>query len=90
MQDGLAAMLAAPTTDPSPFLSIDIDAARYYEFISQGVIADPDGDLAEMPELKEALEKMMTAPADIFARFKVDMVLTENGVEFTTDATLKD
>jgi hypothetical protein len=43
-----------------------------------------------MPELKEALEDLMAASADMFSRFRVDINLTEHGVEFATSATLKD
>jgi hypothetical protein len=90
MQDGLSAMLEAKTTNPSPFVSIDMDAARYYDFMRQAMVADADGELAEMPELKQALENLMEAPADLFSRFRFDVRFTEHGVELQSNATLQD
>jgi hypothetical protein len=90
MQDGLTAMLNAPVTEPSPFVSIDIDASSYHSLVSESIATTANDELAQMPELKEALEDLMAASADMFSRFRVDINLTEHGVEFATSATLKD
>jgi hypothetical protein len=90
MQDGLTSMLAAPVSDPSPFLSVDIDAAGYYEFIGESMAASAEGDLAENPELQEAIQDLMTAPGNMFSRFKVDVQFTGNGVEIISKANLND
>jgi hypothetical protein len=56
----------------------------------QAMVADADGELAEMPELKQALENLMEAPADLFSRFRFDVRFTEHGVELQSNATLQD
>ena len=90
MQDGLTDLLTTPPAEPLATFSVELDATRYYEFIAAGVAADPDRDLEDVPEINEAVQELMAAPAELFDRFKVDMVFTENGAEFVSSATLKD
>lgn len=90
MQAGLTTMLAAPVSDPSPFMSVDIDAAGYYKFIGESMAANAEDDLAGNPELQEAIQDLMTAPGNMFSRFKVDVEFTGNGVEIISNARLND
>lgn len=90
MQDGLQEMLAADVTSPQPILSIDLDAAKYYDYIAASVAADANAELPEMPEFQAALQDLVSAPRDIFSRFRVDVQFTGNGVEFISTATLHD
>lgn len=90
MQDGLQAMLSEEVTSPQPIVSIDLDAEKYYDYVAASVSADTDGELDEMPELQEALQDIVSAPRDIFSRFRVDVQFTANGVEIISTASLKD
>lgn len=82
---GLEAMLAASPGDPSPFLSLDVDAARYYGFIGDAMALSDDGD--QPPEVVKAQRELMQVFAEMLERISFDVLFTENGIEMPS--TLK-
>jgi hypothetical protein len=89
---GLKAMLKAETADPSPFLSFSMDAARYYEFLGEAVAVADDGEAEEAtpPELKAAVQEIMTAVSSLYDRMTALVFLTSKGVEIRSSVSLKD
>lgn len=88
MQDGLKEMLAADTADNAPFMSLDVDAASYYDMMAIG--AADNEDLGESAEFQAAIRELIAAPRDIFERLHVDVLFTQNGVELMSENTLQD
>ncbi|MFQ5549319.1 MAG: hypothetical protein ACE5FV_13570 [Woeseia sp.] len=86
----LGDMLAAGVSEPPPFFSMEMDAARYYDFIGQAVTVEDDEDDKVPPELRAAIGNMMTVVGDMFSRMTVDIAFTERGIEFPSTIVLAD
>ncbi|MFQ6007265.1 MAG: hypothetical protein ACE5OQ_17390 [Woeseia sp.] len=83
----LGDMLTADFNQPPPFFSMEMDAARYYEFVGQAV-TDDDAEDKVSPELKAAIDDMMGVVGDMFSRMTVDIAFTERGIEFPSTIVL--
>jgi len=83
-------MLDAEGSTPPPFMSFDIDAARYYSFMGEAIAAGDAGDDAATPEMQAALQDLMQSIADLYERMSADVLFTENGIEMHMLETLKD
>jgi len=87
----LEGMLDAEPSDPAPFMSFSVDAARYYAFLGEAIAAGEQGqEDAPSPELQAALQEVMLAVADVYDRMSADVLLTERGVELRSSVVLKD
>jgi hypothetical protein len=87
-EHGLEAMLGAPSKEPSPFLSMNMDAARYYGFIGDAMaIGDSDG---QPPEVAKATADVMRTLERMFKRLAFDVDFTPNGVEIPSTVELAD
>jgi hypothetical protein len=87
----LATMLAADVSDPSPFLSFSMDAARYYGFLGDAIAAgQQDGKDEPSPEMQAALQEIMLAIADVYDRMSADVRFTARGVEIESSVALQD
>ncbi len=85
----LESMLAAAPSVPSPFLSMDIDAARYYSFLGEAMaLGDDEGDSDEGAEIVQATSDMMKSFGDVFSRIAVDIQFTERGIEIPSTIVL--
>lgn len=95
---GLAAMLGAETIDPAPFFSMNMDAARYFEFIrnaseaqTQHVAAEVDDDSEVYLEATRAAQaEVLAALQELYDRILIDVYFTDNGVEMRSVVTLLD
>ena len=87
-EDRLGDMLDASAADPSPFMTIDMDAARYYKFISDSMQADDS--LEALPEMRESIEAMIATVQESVARMSVTIDFSENGVELNSTVRLAD
>jgi hypothetical protein len=86
----VAGMLEAEAMTPPPFMSVSMDAARYYAFLGEAIAAgEAGGDDMPSPEMQVALTDMMDAIAELYDRMWVDVVFTGNGIEIRTVETLK-
>jgi hypothetical protein len=86
-----AGMLAADLSDPAPFLSFSMDAARYYSFLGDAMVAGgEDQENAPSADMQAAMKEVLDAVADLYDRMSVEVMLTERGVELESSVTLKD
>ncbi len=84
-------LLSADASDPSPFMSFSMDAARYYGFLGDAMAAGGDDqENAPSPEMQAAMQEVMAAIADVYDRMSVDVRFTERGVELISSVTLQD
>jgi hypothetical protein len=90
----IPAMLKAAPSDPPPFMSFSVDAARYYKFLAEAIAAaePPEGSdqPAQTPEMKQALNDVMTVVSELYDRIVVEVLLTPRGVEMPSTVTLQD
>lgn len=88
----LAGMLAAASAEPAPFMSMDMDAERYYGFIGD-VMTSPDatqgdGGKEVSPELAQAMGEVMGSLQAMFERISFDVQFTARGVEMPSTMVL--
>ncbi len=83
-------LLGASSADPAPFMSMAVDAARYYGFIGEAMMLDDSGDDGLSPEGRAAMRDMMTTFGELYDRLVMDVHFTSRGVEFDTTVTLND
>lgn len=84
-------MLAAPPAEPSPFMSLDMDARAYYRFIGDVAMQPgPDEEEETSPEVREAVGRTMTALAETIDRIAFDTYFTARGIEFPSTVELAD
>jgi hypothetical protein len=79
-----ADMLVADSADPSPFMSMSMDSARYYAMIGEAMSkeqpADEDGE--PMPEeIRSAMRDIMALSGSMYERMSVEIRFTERGIE---------
>ena len=87
IEDKLGDMLQAKVSDPSPFMTFDMDAARYYNFIGDAMLAD-GGGMDAMPELREATQAIMDMASESFSRLSITVDFTEHGIELQSTVHL--
>jgi hypothetical protein len=92
-EPAIGPMLKAAPSDPPPFMSLSMDAARYYSFLADAIAAaePPEGDeqQAESPEMKQAVNDIMTVVSELYDRIVVEVLLTPRGLEMPTTVTLQ-
>ena len=81
-----AAMLVADSADPSPFMSMSMDSARYYAMLGEAMSkeqpADADEDEVPMPEeIRSAMRDIMVLSGSMYKRMSADIRFTERGIE---------
>ena len=86
------AMLQADVADSKPFVSMSMDAAKYYEFIGQAMMAEEqDEEGEEMPlAMRTAMRDIMVSTGRLYERMLMNVYLTERGIELDTRMTLVD
>lgn len=86
----LGDMLTAAISEPTPFMSMEMDAARYYDFIAQAVALEDDEEDPTPPELKAAISEMIGVVGNMFSRMTIEVKFTERGVEFPSTVVMSD
>ena len=86
----LGDMLSAAVNEPHPFASMEMDTARYYEFISKTMVIEDDGEDSIPPELKAAIGEAMASAGQIFSRMTVRVEFTERGIEIPSTVELSE
>ncbi len=86
----LGDMLTAAISEPTPFMSMEMDAARYYDFIAQAVALEDDEENPTPPELKAAISEMIGVVGNMFSRMTIEVEFTERGVEFPSTVVMSD
>lgn len=93
--DGAAAdagtVLKAPVSARMPFMSVTMDAARYYSLLGDAMVYSPDVEGEEMsPEAREAMRTLMQIGGKMYDRMSFDMMFTDRGMELESTVTLGD
>ena len=86
----LGDMLSSAVNEPHPFASMEMDTARYYEFISKTMVIEDDGEDSIPPELKAAIGEAMASAGQIFSRMTVRVEFTERGIEIPSTVELSE
>ncbi|HEX2138452.1 MAG TPA: hypothetical protein VHG33_01950 [Woeseiaceae bacterium] len=91
---GLTEMLKASAPQPAPFMSMDMDAARYYGFLGDAMAGNlttsDDPDEAQAAEMVQATSGMMKAFEKLFSRVSFDVQFTERGIEIPSRMSLSE
>ncbi len=87
-EDRLGAMLAASVNDPSPFMTLEMDAARYYSLIGDAMMMDGDDAGESMPQLQEAMQAMMNMAKASLSRLSITVDFTGHGIELNSTVHL--
>jgi len=93
----LDGMMTAAINEPHPFMSMEMDSARYYDFIGQTMLIEDDEEGEEgeegekdptSAEIKAAMREIMVVVGDMFSRMTFQVYFTEHGVEFPSTIEL--
>jgi hypothetical protein len=87
-----ANMLLADSAKPIPFMSMNLDAERYYAMLEEVMSQEPvDEDEEETPkELRDAMNRVMLLSGSMYERMSVDVLFTERGIEIGAIMKLSD
>jgi hypothetical protein len=83
-------MLAAAAGDPPPFMSMDMDASRYYAFIGDAIATSEAASEASSAEVNQAVGDIMQGVGKLMDRMSMNVNFTERGIEFPAVMTLND
>lgn len=86
-EKGLEAMLAAPSRQPPPFMSMSMDAARYYTLVGD-IAMHANSD--EAPEVTRANAEILKALGQLIDRISFNVEFTEHGIRMPSTMTLTD
>ncbi|HET6629446.1 MAG TPA: hypothetical protein VFG91_06705 [Woeseiaceae bacterium] len=90
----LTDMLNATSAQPPPFMSMDMDAGRYYGFLGDAIASNTakpdDAGAAEgpSPEMLQATGDMMESFEKLFSRVSFEIKFTERGIEIPSSMSL--
>ncbi|MEX0707202.1 MAG: hypothetical protein WD078_04510 [Woeseia sp.] len=87
---GLGAMMAAKAGDPQPFMSMHMDASRYYAMIGDVVAASGSDDSPSSAEMNMAINDIMQGFSELIDRLSIAVLFTDRGIEFPTEVALSD
>ena len=83
-------LLGASSASPAPFMSIAMDAERYYSFIGEAMMMEDNGDNELSAEGMQALSDIMTTIGELYERMMMDVHFTSRGIEIDSVVTLGD
>jgi len=86
-------VLASDFAELPPIISATVDASKYYEFVAQRSMAEPDEEGAESAlsePARIALRDAMLTIGEMYDRMIVDIHFTERGIEMNSKVTLSD
>ena len=87
-----AEMLVADSASPAPFMSMNMDTARYYAMIGEAMNSDlSDEDGEEVPAaVRKAMSDVVMLSGSMYERMNLDVQLTKRGVEINGLMKLSD
>jgi hypothetical protein len=85
-----AKMLDADGVEPPPFISLSMDADRYYEMVGEAMMRADESETEEPTPLavREALRDVMLSSGDLYDRLSVLVRFTSQGIDVTSRMTL--
>ena len=84
----LGDMFTAAINEPHPFMSMEMDASRYYDFVANSMLIEDDEEDKTPPEFKAAISEITGVVGKLFSRMKFRIEFTERGVEFPATVEL--
>ena len=88
-QARLETLVASSPTTPPPFMSMDMDAGRYYTFLGEAIkLGNEQAEESESAEIAQATSNMMSTFGKVFSRIAVDVEFTERGIEVPSTVVL--
>jgi len=90
--DKAESMLNGDVSESRPFVSFNMDAKEYYEFVGNAMMeADDDEEGEPMPEaMRTAMRDAMVSSGELYERMAINVHLTERGIEMNSRMTLAD
>lgn len=87
-----AYMLVADSIEPAPFMSMHMDAARYYSMIGEAMSQGPaDDEEDKTPKaVRDAWSDVMILSGSMYERMSVEVQFTARGVEINSVMKLSD
>lgn len=87
-----ADMLVADSTEPAPFMSMNMDAARYYSLVGEAMSQEPASDEEDQTPkaIRDAVRDVMMLSGSMYERMSVDVQFTARGVEINSVMKLSD
>ena len=87
-----ADMLIADSIEPAPFMSMNMDAARYYSLVGEAMSQEPASDEEEQTSkaIRDAVRDVMILSGSMYERMSVDVQFTARGVEINSVMKLSD
>ncbi len=87
-----ADMLVASSSESTPFMSMNMDSARYYAMIGEAMEnAEPEEGEKEMPAaIRKAMQEVLTLSGSMYERMSVEVQFTKRGVEINGHMKLND
>ncbi len=78
-----AERLRASSSSPPPFMSMSMDAARYYAMAGEAMAAEPTSDAEEAlpPAIRAAMGELMILTGSMYERMSMDVRFTARGIE---------
>lgn len=89
-ETGLGAMMSAQVGDPLPFMSMHMDASRYYAMIGDVVAANSSNDSPSSAEMNAAIRDIMQGFSRLVGRLSIAVHFTDRGIEFPTEVELSE
>ncbi|MDJ0794026.1 MAG: hypothetical protein QNI98_07255 [Woeseiaceae bacterium] len=91
-EQNVEAMLQADVDESKPFVTMSMDAAKYYEFVGAAMMAEEqDEEGEEVPlAMRTAMRDIMVSSGSLYERMLMNVHLTERGIEFDTRVTIVD
>ena len=87
-----ASMLVADSAEPAPFISMNMDSARYYSMLGEAMsqeTSSEEGD--ETPQaIRDALGDVVALSGSMYERMSVEVQFTTRGVEINAAIKLSD
>ena len=86
------AMLQADVVEDKPFMSVALDAKRYYEFMGQAAMEGSDSEEGEeVPlALRAAIRDAVVSSGEMYERMAFNVHFTDRGIEVNSRMTLVD
>jgi len=87
-----AEMLIADSAEPAPFMSMNMDSARYYSMVGEAMAREQTDEEGEKmsPAIRDAIRDIMVLSGSMYERMSVEVRFTERGIEIGGRMKLSD
>jgi len=87
-----ANLLVADAADPTPFISMNMESARYYSMMGEAMLQESsDEEQEKMPKaVRDAMRNGIMLSGSLYERMSVEVLFTERGIEIAGRMKLSD